>query len=260
MTTPMPTEISVRTTLPFEECLGLLRQKLQRERFRVVAELHIDREFENRLGVHWRKSTVLVVWDSFYAYQALLCGVNGALFLPFNISVSDEAGSTLIATMNHSADGFGQGFIGVQILTRELNRRMEQVLMEFAVHDTAAIGFSCTGATEGGRMTPAPNSSGKARRLRTVSWLLRTVAVGWIVLSVLILSLMARTSIPAHPHNEQVHPSILACIFHTWERRHEASISYKESGVTWITHRTADTLIQVRVIAAKEDRAYEAKT
>jgi uncharacterized protein (DUF302 family) len=112
MTTPMPTEISVRTTLPFEECLGLLRQKLQRERFRVVAELQIDREFENRLGVHWRKSTVLVVWDSFYAYQALLCGANGALFLPFNISVSDEAGSTLIATMNHSADGFGQGFIG----------------------------------------------------------------------------------------------------------------------------------------------------
>jgi hypothetical protein len=30
--------------------------------------------------------------------------------------------------------------------------------------------------------------------------------------------------------------------------------------VTWITHRIADTLIRVRVIATKEDRAYEAKT
>jgi uncharacterized protein (DUF302 family) len=139
MTTPMPTEISVRTTLPFEECLGLLRQKLQRERFRVVAQLQIDREFQNTLGVHWRKSTVLVVWDSFYAYQASLCGVNGAL-LPFNISVSDEAGSTLIATTNQFAGGLGQGSIGVQILTRELNRRMEQILMEFAVYDTAAVG------------------------------------------------------------------------------------------------------------------------
>ena len=109
-------------------------------------------------------------------------------------------------------------------------------------------------------MTPVAKSDGNARRLRTVSWLLRTVAIGWVVLSVLILSFMARTSIPAHPHHEQVHPSILACIFHTWERRHEASISYKESGVTWITHRIADTLIRVRVIATKEDRAYEAKT
>jgi hypothetical protein len=106
----MPTEISVRTTLPFEECLGLLRQKLQRERFRVVAQLQIDREFENRLGVHWRQSIVLVVWDSFHAYQASLCGVNGALFLPFNISFSDEAGFTLMATTNQSASGFGQGY------------------------------------------------------------------------------------------------------------------------------------------------------
>jgi hypothetical protein len=66
--------------------------------------------------------------------------VNGALFLPFNISVSDEAGSTLIVTTPQSASGFGQGSIGVQILTRELNRRIEQILMEFAVYDTAVMG------------------------------------------------------------------------------------------------------------------------
>lgn len=139
MTMLTPAPISVHTSLPFEECLGLLRQKLQRERFRIVAQIHFDREFENTLGVHWRKHTVLVVWDSFYAYQALLCGLNGGLFLPFNVSVSDQAGSTLIATTDHSSSASGQNSIGVQILTRELNRRMEQILMEFAVYDTKAV-------------------------------------------------------------------------------------------------------------------------
>jgi hypothetical protein len=92
-------------------------------------------------------------------------------------------------------------------------------------------------------MTPVPNSSGKARRLRVVSWLLRTVAIGWIVLSVLILSLMARPSVPAHRENEQVHPSILACVLHTWERQEQASVSHYESGVTWITHRAETALV-----------------
>jgi hypothetical protein len=112
-------------------------------------------------------------------------------------------------------------------------------------------------------MTPAPNSTGKARRLRTVSWLLRTVAVGWIVLSVLILSLMARTSVPAHRQNEQVHPSILACILHTWERQEQAnSGSDDESGVTWITYRAATVRIQAHEATKKglQKIGYEAQT
>jgi len=136
MITDAPAPISMRTSLQFEECLGLLRQKLHRDEFRVVAQIRFDREFKNTLGVDSRKCTVLVVWNSFYAYQALLCGVSEGLFLPFNISVSDEDGSTLITTTNHSFAGCSHGPIGVQILARELNRRMELILMELAVYKT----------------------------------------------------------------------------------------------------------------------------
>jgi len=132
--------ISMRTSLQFEECLGLLRHKLHRDEFRVVAQIRFDREFKNTLGLESRKCTVLVVWNAFYAYQALLCEASGELFLPFNISVSDEDGSILITTRNHSSAGCSQGPIGVQILARELNRRVEQILMELAVYNTAGSG------------------------------------------------------------------------------------------------------------------------
>jgi hypothetical protein len=74
--------------------------------------------------------------------------MNRGLFLPFNVSVADEAGSTLIATTNHFATSASWGSIGVQILARELNRRMEQILMEFAVHDTAAMSSASLERTE----------------------------------------------------------------------------------------------------------------
>lgn len=150
MTTATQVSISVRTRLRFDECLGLLRQKLQREQFRVVAKIQFDREFENSLGVHWRKYTVLVVWNSFYAYQALLCGMDGGLFLPFNISVSEDSGSTLIATTNHSWGSAGNHApVGITILTRELNRAMEQIFTEFAVHESTMSRSVLAGQKEG---------------------------------------------------------------------------------------------------------------
>jgi uncharacterized protein (DUF302 family) len=130
-----PVSISVRTSLRFEECIGLLRPQLQRPHFRVVSQIQFDREFENTLGLHWRKHTVLVVWNSFYAYQALLCGLDGGLFLPFNISVSEDSGSTSIATTNHSWARSCP--VGIMILARELNREMEQILVEFAAHENS---------------------------------------------------------------------------------------------------------------------------
>lgn len=137
MTRATPVSVSVRTGLRFEECLSLLRQRLQQQHFRVVSQIRFDREFENTLGLHWRKHTVLVVWNSFYAYQALLCGLDGGLFLPFNISVSEDSGSTLIATTNHSWGSAGNHApVGVTILARELNRVMEQILTEFTVHES----------------------------------------------------------------------------------------------------------------------------
>ena len=150
MTKATPVSISVRTGLQFEECLSLMRQTLQRQQFRIVSQIQFDREFENTLGLHWRKHTVLVVWNSFYAYQALLCGLDGGLYLPFNISVSEDSGSTLIATANHAwASTGGHAPAGVTILTRSLNRTMEQIFTELTVYESTTSRNALAGQKEG---------------------------------------------------------------------------------------------------------------
>ena len=126
---------SVRTALGFQESLDLLRRNLQREGFRVVSEVQFHREFEKTVGLPWKNYTVLVVWSPFHAYQALLSDRDGGLFVPFNVVIAEDTGCTLIAVTNHALAGFSNGPVGIQVLVRELNRKMRQIFLEFASHE-----------------------------------------------------------------------------------------------------------------------------
>lgn len=134
-TTTRDFSFSLRTTLGFQVCLDLLRQNLQRENFRVVSEVQFHREFEKSVGLPWGKYTVLVVWSPFHAYEALLSDRDGGLFMPFNVVVAEDAGYTSIAVTNHGRNGFSHGPIGIQVLVRELNRKMRQIFLELASHE-----------------------------------------------------------------------------------------------------------------------------
>jgi uncharacterized protein (DUF302 family) len=126
---------SLRTTLGFEICLDLLREKLQREGFRVVSEVQFHREFERSIGLPWDKYTVLVVWNPFHAYQALLSDRDGGLFMPFNMVIAEDAGYTSISVTNRASAPFSNGPIGIQVLGRELNRKVRQIFLELASHE-----------------------------------------------------------------------------------------------------------------------------
>ena len=69
-----------------------------------------------------------------------------------------------------------------------------------------------------------------AQRIRTVSRLLRTVGVAWVVLSLMIVSLMARASAPARPQTMGTRPSILAAdLAHATQQERAKSASREES-------------------------------
>lgn len=125
----------LRTTLGFQECLDLLRQKLQREGFRLVSEVQFHRELEKTVGLRWQKYTVLVIWSPFHAYQALLSDRDGGLFMPFNVVVAEDMGYTSVSVTNHALAGFSDGPIGIQVLVRELNRKMREIFLELASHE-----------------------------------------------------------------------------------------------------------------------------
>lgn len=127
--------ISVRTPTGYQQMLSRLRKALDLHGLEILHELPLDRELERKVGIRWQHYTVLVVWSPFNAYQALLSDRDGGLLVPFNISVAEDGGSTVIAVTNHAAMVRNDGAIGVQVLARDLARKVRQVLMELAMQE-----------------------------------------------------------------------------------------------------------------------------
>ena len=130
--------LSILTSLAFGQCLNLLRESLRHNSFRILAEIPFHREFERHVGLRWQNYTVLVVWNPFLAYRALLSDRDAGIFMPFNFLVSENGKSTLIAATNHSLFGQITGKIGVQVLARDLGRKIRQIFSEVSAHEKLA--------------------------------------------------------------------------------------------------------------------------
>lgn len=133
--------ISIRTAMNYDRTLAKLREALRSHGLETLCELPVDREVERQggvrwseLGLHWQgRYTILVVWSPSNAHQALLCDRDGALLIPFTFSVAEDRDFTVIAVTNHYAAMNPRVVtIGVQVLVRDLARKVRDVLGEFA--------------------------------------------------------------------------------------------------------------------------------
>lgn len=142
--------LSMLTALPFEQCLSFLRLALRREGFQVIAEVPFHREFERHVGLRWRNYTVLVVWSPFLAYQAVLSDRDAGMFMPFHFVVAENGESTLVAATNHALFGRTVGTIGVQVLARDITRKIRSIFSDLSARDPLAAQLSRNGTPKEG--------------------------------------------------------------------------------------------------------------
>ena len=130
--------ISVRTAAGHQETVSVLRAALKHHGFEILCEVPVDRELErkaglpwDRMGLRWQHYAMFAVWSPSDAYQALLSDRDGGLLVSFNLCVVTDGSSTFVAATNHySAGGAKDGTIGVQVLIRELARKIRALLTE----------------------------------------------------------------------------------------------------------------------------------
>lgn len=141
--------ISVRTAINYQEVIQRLREALAHHGFEILLEFPLDRELERkagliwtRLGLNWRRYTVLLVWSPADACPALLSDRDGGLLVPFNLCVAEADGETSIAVTNHYAVlKPGNASIGIQTLVRGQAQRIRNILSELAVQKSVAHVF-----------------------------------------------------------------------------------------------------------------------
>ncbi|MHB8525323.1 MAG: DUF302 domain-containing protein [Candidatus Acidiferrales bacterium] len=132
--------ISAETTLPFRQCLDSLRQQLARAGFRIITEVSFDREFEQHVGLKWRRYTVLLVWNAFQAYEALLGETEAGIFLPLHFLVAEGESATTVAGTNVALLAQTTGNVGLQLLARNLGCQIQKIFFELKKQEATPAG------------------------------------------------------------------------------------------------------------------------
>ena len=122
--------ISAEIMLPFRQCLDSLRRQIVRAGFRVITEVSFDREFEQYVGLNWRRYTVLLVWNAFQAYEALLDDTEAGIFLPLHFLVEEGENGTTVAAANVALLAQATGNVGLQLLARNLGQQIQEIFFE----------------------------------------------------------------------------------------------------------------------------------
>ena len=127
---------SARTGMPYERVLSFLREAVKHDGFEVLFELPLDRALERKVGVRCQPCTVLVIWSPFDAYQAVLSDRDGGLLVPFNVTVTEQGDSTVVAATNHAALSLNGAPIGVQVLVQALARKVRRIFLDLATKES----------------------------------------------------------------------------------------------------------------------------
>lgn len=91
--------------VPFEAALEKVRAALKEEGFGVLSEIDIKEKLKEKLGVDFRRYTILGACNPPLAYKTLQEEINIGLLLPCNVIVyeADERGKSVVATIDAKA-------------------------------------------------------------------------------------------------------------------------------------------------------------
>jgi uncharacterized protein (DUF302 family) len=91
--------------LPFEEALDKTREALKTEGFGVLSEIDIREKLREKLGVDFRRYTILGACNPPLAYKSLQEELEIGLLLPCNVIVyeADEEGRSVVAAVDAGA-------------------------------------------------------------------------------------------------------------------------------------------------------------
>ena len=140
--------VSLETSMPFGDCLMQLREMLSGAGFRIVAEIPFHREFEQHLGLKWRRYTVILVWSPFHAYQSVLNDAEAGILLPFHFVVAETQEGTLLAATNLSLLGHMTGRIGLRLVGTNLTHQIQQILDQLHARQGGSADLTAGNAKE----------------------------------------------------------------------------------------------------------------
>ena len=84
-------------SLPFDEAVELVKEKLTREKFGILTTIDVQEKFKEKLGVDFKKYVILGACNPQNAHRAILAEENIGLMLPCNVIVYEKEDKTIVS-------------------------------------------------------------------------------------------------------------------------------------------------------------------
>jgi len=113
----------------FADTMERTKKALAVEGFGVIAEIDMQGKLKEKLGVDYKKYTILGACNPSYAYKALQLEERIGTMLPCNVVIIDrEDGSTEVAAVHPLASMMAIQNTGLQSIAREVTEKLERVV------------------------------------------------------------------------------------------------------------------------------------
>jgi uncharacterized protein (DUF302 family) len=113
----------------FADAIELTKKALAAEGFGVISEIDMQGKLKEKLGVDYKKYTILGACNPSYAYKALQIEERIGTMLPCNVVVIDRGdGNTEVAAIHPVASMMAIQNDGLQSIAREVTDRLEKVI------------------------------------------------------------------------------------------------------------------------------------
>ncbi|APT75521.1 ABC transporter ATP-binding protein [Marinitoga sp. 1137] len=83
----------------FEEAIKKVEEELKKEGFGILMRIDLDEKFKAKLGIDFKKYTILGACNPQNAHKAIIAEENVGLFLPCNVIIYEKNNKTSIAVI-----------------------------------------------------------------------------------------------------------------------------------------------------------------
>ena len=119
--------------VPYEEAVAKTTAALKDEGFGVLCEIDIKEKLKEKLGVDFRRYTILGACNPPLAYKTLQEEINIGLLLPCNVIVyeADEAGKSVVAAIDaETMLSVVGGNATLDAIAAEVNEKLRRVVAQ----------------------------------------------------------------------------------------------------------------------------------
>lgn len=114
--------------MDFESAVELVKEHLQSQGFGILMMIDMKQKFEEKLGIDFRKYTILGACDATNACKAIMAEENIGLLLPCNVIVYESEGGAVVGAIRPTVAMQMIENSDLHRIAKDLERRLKNVI------------------------------------------------------------------------------------------------------------------------------------